>query len=73
MNNPTLSHETTMARVERGLARRYRRERNFRRLGLGAILLGLLFVSFLFVSIFANGYTAFEQTYIKLDIHYDPE
>jgi len=73
MNNPTLSHETTMARVERGLARRYRRERNFRRLGLGAILLGLLFVSFLFVSIFANGYTAFEQTYIKLDIQYDPD
>lgn len=62
-----------MSRVEKGLARRYRQERNFKRLGLGAILLGLLFVSFLFISIFANGYTAFQQTFIKLDVFYDPE
>lgn len=62
-----------MTRVEKSLARRYRQERNFKRLGLGAILLGLLFVSFLFISIFANGYTAFQQTFIKLDVFYDPE
>jgi phosphate transport system permease protein len=73
MNNEQQQHERTMARVEKGLARRYRQERNFKRLGLGAILLGLLFVSFLFVSIIANGYTAFQQTYVKLDVFYDPD
>ncbi len=62
-----------MQRVEKGLARRYRRERNFKLLGLGAILIGLLFVSFLFVSIVSKGYTAFEQTYIELEVNFDPE
>lgn len=65
--------EGTRQRVERGLARRYRRERNFKRLGLAAILIGLLFVSFLFISIGSKGYTAFEQTYIRLDLTFDPE
>ena len=65
--------ESTRRRVENGLARRYRRERNFRRIGLAAILIGLLFVSFLFVSIVANGYSAFQQTYIQLDVNFNPE
>jgi phosphate transport system permease protein len=74
MNNSLeQEHERTLQRVQKGLQRRYRRERNFRRLGLSAILMGLLFVSFLFVSIISNGWTAFEQTYIKLDIHFDPQ
>jgi len=72
MNNPQPQNTTTKARVERGLARRYRRERNFRRLGLAAILLGLLFVLFLFTTIAGNGYSAFQQTYIKLDVAFDP-
>jgi phosphate transport system permease protein len=74
MNNQLeQQHERTMQRVEKGLAKRYRQERNFKRLGLGGILLGLLFVSFLFISIISNGYTAFQQTYIKLDVEFDPE
>ncbi len=36
-------------------------------------MVGLLFVSFLFVNIISNGYTAFAQTFIKLDVTYDPE
>ncbi len=72
-SQPDQQHERTLQRVQKGLARRYRRERNFRRLGLGAIMIGLLFVSFLFVSIVSNGYTAFEQTYIQLDVSYDSE
>jgi len=71
MNSP--EHAKTMARVQKGLERRYRKERNFRRLGLGAVLLGLLFVSFLFVSIFFNGYTAFQQTFVQQDVTFDPE
>ncbi|MCU7866755.1 MAG: phosphate ABC transporter permease PstA [Candidatus Thiodiazotropha sp. (ex Lucinoma borealis)] len=71
MNNQQ-QHNKTMARVQRGLDRRYRTEKRFRRMGLGAILLGLIFVSFLFITIFANGYTAFRQTYLKLDVVFDP-
>ncbi len=58
-------------RVEAGLARRYRQERRFRLVGLGAVILGLSFLAFLFVTIVGNGYSAFWQTYIKLDITFD--
>ncbi|MCU7946882.1 MAG: phosphate ABC transporter permease PstA [Candidatus Thiodiazotropha sp. (ex Cardiolucina cf. quadrata)] len=70
MNNQQ-QHNKTMVRVQQGLDRRYRNEKRFRRMGLGAILLGLVFVSFLFITIFANGYTAFQQTYLKLDVVFD--
>jgi phosphate transport system permease protein len=33
----------------------------------------MIFLTFLFVSIAANGYTAFQQTYVQLDIHLDPD
>jgi phosphate transport system permease protein len=59
--------------VEASLKRRYAAERRFRRLGAGAILLGLLFVGLLFVSIVSKGYSAFWQTHIQMDIHFDPE
>ena len=58
--------------VNRGLAKRYRAERRFRRFGLGAILASLVFLAFLFISILLNGYTAFQQTYLRLDISFDP-
>ncbi|MCU7929547.1 MAG: phosphate ABC transporter permease PstA [Candidatus Thiodiazotropha sp. (ex Codakia rugifera)] len=61
-----------MARVQQGLNQRYRNEKRFRRVGLSAIMSGLIFVSFLFITIFANGYTAFQQTYLKLDVVFDP-
>jgi len=60
-------------RVERGLRRRYRAERRFRAYGLAAAVSGLLFVAFLFLSIISTGYTAFVQTYIRIDIRFDPE
>ncbi len=60
-------------RVERGLRRRYRAERRFRAYGLAAALSGLVFVGFLFLSIISTGYTAFVQTYVRIDIHFDPE
>ncbi|HEB69494.1 MAG TPA: DUF3333 domain-containing protein, partial [Desulfobulbus sp.] len=65
------NEETTMERVNRGLAKRYRRERRFRLFGLGAILASLCFLGLLFVTIGANGWTAFQQTEILLDIHFD--
>ncbi len=63
----------TMDIVNAGLGKRYRAERRFRLYGLSAIIASLVFLSLLFISIFGNGYTAFMQTYMKLDIHLDPE
>ncbi len=60
----------TQAKVARGLKRRYRAETRFQLYGMGAVGLGVLFVVFLFYSIFSKGYSAFEQTYVRLDIAY---
>jgi phosphate transport system permease protein len=59
--------------VNQGLARRYRAENRFRLYGIVAIVLSMIFLVFLFISISANGYTAFQQTFVQLDIHLDPE
>ncbi len=59
--------------VNAGLARRYRAERRFRFYGIAAIVASLVFLSILFISIFAKGYPAFQQTYIQLDIFFDPD
>ncbi|UCG73273.1 MAG: phosphate ABC transporter permease PstA [Chromatiales bacterium] len=67
------SSTETLERVRAGLAARYRRERRFRLFGAASAILGLLFVLMLFVSIFSNGYSAFWQTQVKLDIYFDPE
>jgi len=75
MNNPNQNQLTarTMDIVNQGLARRYRAEKRFRFYGIIAILLSMIFLAFLFISIAANGYTAFQQTFVQLDIHLDPE
>ena len=59
--------------VNSGLARRYKKERRFKFLGLSAIVASILFLLILFVGIFINGYTAFFQTYIQLTVYFDSE
>ncbi|MEA3275228.1 MAG: phosphate ABC transporter permease PstA [Pseudomonadota bacterium] len=59
--------------VNASLKRRYAAEKRFRFLGVGAVILGLLFVAILFADIIGKGYTAFEQTYIQLPIDFSPE
>jgi phosphate transport system permease protein len=63
----------TMDIVNQGLSRRYRAEKRFRLYGIVAIALSMVFLSVLFISITANGYTAFQQTFIKLDVFLDPD
>ena len=58
--------------VNRGLRKRYQTERRFRLYGISAIILSLLFLSFLFLNIVWNGYSAFQQTYVELDVFFDP-
>ena len=59
--------------IDKGLPRRYRAEQRFRRTGIAAIITALLFLVVLFVSIFANGFSAFQQTYVELDIEFSDE
>jgi phosphate transport system permease protein len=63
----------TIDAVTTSLPRRYASERRFRLLGRLAVLTGLVFVGSLFLSIVLNGYTGFEQTYIKLPVSFDQE
>lgn len=55
------------------LAKRQRSERNFRRLGLSAIIIALALLATLLFSIIGKGYTAFIQTYITLDITFSEQ
>lgn len=59
--------------VKQGLAKRYRSEKRFRMCGIAAIVVSLMFLSFLFISIGYNGYSAFQQTFIRLTIYFDPD
>lgn len=52
------------------LQKRYRREKWFRRFGLTAIVLSLGFVLFLFTTIISDGYSAFRQSYIELEVNF---
>ncbi len=61
---------TSQQKVAAGLKRRYRAELRFRSYGIAAVALGLLFVAFLFFSIISKGYTAFEQTFVRLEVSY---
>lgn len=56
-----------------GLKARYAAERRFRAYGLAAVALGLFFLFLLLGSVIAQGYTAFWQTSIQLDIEFDEE
>jgi phosphate transport system permease protein len=62
----------TMDIVNRGISKRYRAERRFRLYGVVAIVVSLLFLLILFVSIIGNGYKAFQQTFVQLDVFFDP-
>lgn len=56
--------------INRKLRKRYRAEKRFQRVGLAAIVSSLLFLGLLFITIVGQGYSAFMQTYILLDIHF---
>jgi phosphate transport system permease protein len=73
MNNSTENPRRAIDIVNRSLHRRYRRERRFRWYGIAAIAASLTVLSLLFVSICGNGYTALWQTYLELDVYFDPD
>ncbi|WP_373506976.1 PstA family ABC transporter permease, partial [Thiocapsa sp.] len=65
--------QRAQARVAASLKRRYRAERRFQAYGALAVGLGLVFLVFLFWSIISKGYTAFQQTYVQLDVTYSAD
>lgn len=69
MDNTT-NTTTNLLQPTADLKRRYRAERYFRRMGLTAITLSLAFIAFLFITIIADGYPAFTQSYIELEIDF---
>ncbi|MGA8281042.1 MAG: DUF3333 domain-containing protein, partial [Desulfobacterales bacterium] len=69
---PAADSTRTIDLVNRSLPRRYRAEKRFRFYGIGAIVLSLLFLSFLFISIAGKGYPALQNTFIELSIYFDP-
>ncbi|QXP88190.1 phosphate ABC transporter permease PstA [Methylococcus capsulatus] len=58
--------------VKASLGRRHAAERRFRLYGLMSIGAGILMLVILLVSIFGQGYRAFSQTYVGLDVSFDP-
>ncbi len=69
----TRSAAETQKLVEKSLRRRYRAEQRFRAYGLAAVLSGIIFVVFLFGTILMQGVSVFQQSYVKLEVFYDPE
>jgi len=57
--------------IAAGLKRRHAAEWRFRLFGLAAISVGLAFLVVLFVSITTRGSTAFKQTFIAVNVHFD--
>jgi phosphate transport system permease protein len=66
-------HRKAAEAVARSLKSRYRAETRFRLYGLGAVALGLVFLAILFVTIIGQGWSVFRQSYVQLEIFYDPE
>ena len=63
----------TLDILNKGLAKRYQKERRFKLYGLVAVVISVLFLALLFVSIGKNGYSAFQQTFIEVSVYFDPE
>ncbi|HDS16143.1 MAG TPA: phosphate ABC transporter permease PstA [Proteobacteria bacterium] len=59
--------------VRSGLAKRYRAEKRFRRFGITAICISLLFLVILFADILGKGLPAFRQTHLQLRINFASE
>ncbi len=69
LDRPTIRRPDLSAKR---LGKRYAAEKRFQLYGILAILAAVLMLGVLLVSIVAKGYSAFAQTEIALEIHFDP-
>ncbi len=68
MSDTAPARPATAEAVARGLRRRYAAEQRFRLYGMAAIGFALAVLTILFATVVANGWSAFRQTYIQLDL-----
>ncbi len=64
---------TVKDKISAGLGRRNAAERRFRIYGISAIVVALACLMWLFLTIISNGYSAFQQTHIRLELTLDKE
>ena len=67
----TLTPAETRLRVNASLRRRYRKEWLFRFYGLVSVLIGVSFLVVLFATIIGDGYGAFQQSFVRLEVQFD--
>jgi phosphate transport system permease protein len=68
-----MTRRNTQEIVEAGLRRRHRKEALFRAFGLAATAVGIIFLGVFFFSLLGQGASAFQQTFIELEIEYSEE
>ncbi len=73
MNDLKPSKSRTIDKVNKRLAKRHAAERYFQHLGLLSLFIGIAFVFMLFFSIISKGYTAFQQTFIQIEVNFDEQ
>lgn len=73
MSKSPVFQKNTKEIIQKSIGRRHAAETRFKWYGLIAITLGLSFVALLFIDIIGKGHSAFTQTYVRLDITFDPE
>ncbi|MDR4516531.1 MAG: phosphate ABC transporter permease PstA [Nitrosomonas sp.] len=73
MNKSKPSGLKTIDYINARLAKRHASEKFFRRVGLLSLIIGLLFVVVLFFNIISKGYTAFQQTFIQIEVSFDEQ
>ena len=77
MNNDTSivtdARPSAIELVNRTLKKRYAAERRFRLYGLCSVVAAMIFLVWLLVSIVSTGLPAFQKTFIRLNITFDPE
>ena len=71
-NAPPAAATVTNPRFHARLRRRYASERRFRWAGRIALALGGVFLAIILGTIVVNGYTAWQQTFVALEVHFDP-
>lgn len=63
----------TTTQVKKSLQKRYRKEKNFRRMGFGAILLAFLFLVLLFTDMIVKAIPAFTQHTVSMEVSFQPD
>lgn len=71
--NKSANKPKTIDIVRAGMVKRRAAEQRFKLYGKMAIGMGLLFLALLFGSIVSNGYQAFVQTYVKIEVFIDAD